>query len=65
MRKNSSELLNMSRFKQQQVKQPILKAMEDMKKFEKYQQEVKKKNNGSKGQIATKAENCHSENFPK
>ena len=36
MRKNSSELLNMSRFKQEQAKQLLLKAMEDIKKFEKY-----------------------------
>ena len=35
MHKNSSELLNMSRFKQEQAKQLILKTMEDMKKFEK------------------------------
>ena len=65
MHKNSSELLNISRFKQEQAKQLILKTMEDMKKFEKYSQEVKKKINGLKGQIATKAENWHSKNFQK
>ena len=52
MRKNLSELLNMRGFEQEQAKQLILKTMEDIKKFEKYSQEVQKRINGLKGENA-------------
>ena len=52
MRKNLSELLDMRGLEQEQAKQLILKAMEDVKKFEKYLQEDQKKINGLKGEFA-------------
>ena len=38
-------------FEQEQTKQPIFKAMQDIKKFEKYSQRDQKRINGFKGKI--------------
>ena len=63
----------MKGFKQEQAKQLILKAMEDIRKSVKYSQEDQKKINGLKGEIAKRDQKIavlwkqsrYSENFQK
>ena len=65
--------MDMTDFEQQQTKKLILKAMKDIKKFEKYSQEDQKRINGLKGKIGKQDQkqlsywkkSKHSKNFQK